>query len=137
MMPEILRKSFLDNFMDDVGSWDGAKLGHMSTDIKEAGNSYEMEMELPGFRKEDIRVELKNGYLVIHASHTENKEEKNKEDKFICRERYTGQCTRRFFVGYALKEDDIKARFENGILHISIPKKEKEIAENKKTIAIE
>ena len=110
----------------------------MKSDIKEMENSYLLEVELPGFDKNEIKAEVKNGYLVIEAKHDENKDEKDEEGKYIRKERYSGYCTRSFYVGEGLTEKDIKGKFENGILCLEVPKKEPEKAvEEKKYIQIE
>lgn len=109
----------------------------MKTDIKESDNGYEMDVELPGYKKEEIAAHIDNGCLVITAEKTVNKDDKNKEGKVIRQERYVGSMTRRFYVGDDIKEEDIKAKFEDGILKISVPKKEAPQVEEKKTIAIE
>lgn len=110
----------------------------MKTDIKEMENGYEVTMNLPGVKKEDVKAELKDGYLTISASSNSNKDEKDEEGRYIRRERYSGSCSRSFYVGDAVTEADIKAKFENGTLTMMIPKKEVQPAvENKKYIAIE
>ena len=112
--------------------------GLMKTDVKETDNSYELDMDMPGFEKEDIRAELKNGYLTVSASSHKNNDEKDNDGKYIRRERYSGSCSRSFYVGEDVKQEDIKAKFENGILKVSIPKKEEKPAvEENKHIAIE
>ena len=92
---------------------------------------------MPGFEKGDIKAELKNGYLTISASSKKNNDEKDKEGKYIRRERYSGSCSRSFYVGEDIRQEDIKAKFEDGILRLSIPKKDAKEVETKKTIAIE
>ncbi len=94
----------------------------MRTDIHDDGTSYHLNMELPGFKKEDIQAELKDGYLTISASHEDNKDEKDEKGKLIRQERYSGSCKRSFYVGDALKQEDIKASFENGVLSLQFPK---------------
>jgi len=94
----------------------------MKTDIQDNGSDYLLEVELPGFRKEDIKAELKDGYLTISAAREENKEEKDKNNKFVRRERFTGSCRRSFYVGESITQEDMKAAFENGILKIQFPK---------------
>ena len=112
--------------------------GLMKTDIKEMENGYEVTMNLPGVKKEDVKAELKDGCLTISASSNSNKDEKDEEGRYIRRERYSGSCSRSFYVGDAVTEADIKAKFENGTLTMMIPKKEVQPAvENKKYIAIE
>ena len=104
----------------------------MKTDIKEKKDEYVIEMDLPGYEKENINITLKNGYLEVTAK--VNKEEKNEEnERFVHKERYYGHCSRSFYVGDLLKEEDINAEFRNGILKIYVPKKEerKELQEPK------
>ena len=102
---------------------------NISSDIKELADGYQIEMELPGFSKEEVKAQLKDGYLTITAEHNaENKEENNEEGqkkeavKYIRRERYYGKCQRSFFVGKNVTEEDINAKFENGILTMYVPK---------------
>ena len=110
----------------------------MRTDIKDDGANYLLEMELPGFKKEDIKAELKDGYLTISATHEENKDEKDANGKLLRQERYSGSCKRSFYVGEALKQEDIRAGFENGILKLQFPKEApKQIEETPKYIQIE
>lgn len=109
----------------------------MKTDIKDVDNNYEMDIELPGFAKEDLTAKLTNGYLTIAAKHSEDKEDKDEKDNYIRRERYYGECSRTFFVGDGIKEEDIKAKFENGILKLLIPKEAPKKIEESKYIAIE
>ena len=105
--------------------------------MKEVENGYEVAMDLPGFKKEDISAKLENGYLTITASKGLDKDEKNEDGKYIRRERYSGSCSRSFYVGDGVTEEDIKARFEDGILKLDIPKKDAEKIEQKKYISIE
>lgn len=114
----------------------------MSTDIKENDNGYEMEIDLPGFSKDEVTVELNEGYLTISAAKglDEKEAESEKEAKkqnYIRRERYSGSCQRSFYVGDNLTQEDIKASFKHGILTLSIPKKDAKQVETKKYIAIE
>ena len=93
---------------------------------------------MPGFKKEDIKAQLKDGYLTISASTSANNDEQDKDGRYIRRERYAGSCSRSFYVGEGVKEEEIRAKFENGILKLSIPKVEnKPQVEEKKYIAIE
>lgn len=114
----------------------------MSTDIKETDDSYEMVVDLPGFKKEDVKVELDNGYLTITAAKGLEKneaesEEAKKEGRYIRKERYSGEFKRSFYVGDYLTQEDIKAKFQHGLLTLDFPKKESpRVAENK-YIAIE
>lgn len=116
---------------------------NISSDIKELADGYQIEMELPGFSKEEVKAQLKDGYLTITAEHNaENKEENNEEGqkkeavKYIRRERYYGKCQRSFFVGKNVTEEDINAKFENGILTMYVPKevKKPQVEENFITI---
>lgn len=110
----------------------------MNADVQEFEDHYQLDLELPGYQKEDIQAELKDGYLTIQAEHNENKEEKDKDGKYIRRERYSGHVQRSFYVGDAVEQGDIHATFENGILKLSVPKVEnKPKIEEKKYIAIE
>ncbi|MFR8544552.1 MAG: Hsp20/alpha crystallin family protein, partial [[Clostridium] scindens] len=110
----------------------------MKTDVKDAGDHYELDIDMPGFDKKDIKAELKDGYMTISATTDKNNDEKDKDGKYIRRERYYGSCSRSFYVGENVEESDIKARFENGILKLSVPKSEdKKAIENNKYIAIE
>ena len=114
----------------------------MNTDIKETDNGYEMLIDLPGFAKEDVKVELNDGYLIVSAekgfdkSESDSKEDK-KNGKYIRKERYSGSCKRSFYVGDAIIEEDIKASFKHGILTLDIPKKDKNALDTAKYIAIE
>ena len=116
---------------------------NISSDIKELADGYQIEMELPGFAKEEVKAQLKDGYLTITAEHNaENKEENNEEGqkeavKYIRRERYYGKCQRSFFVGKNVTEEDINAKFENGILTMYVPKEVKKPQVEEKFIAIE
>lgn len=110
----------------------------MKTDIKDTDNGYEVIMNLPGARKEDVKAELKDGYLTINVTSNTNNDEKDENGKYIRRERFTGSCSRSFYVGDQITQEDIKAKFENGTLTMIIPKKEaKPAVEDKKYIAIE
>ena len=117
---------------------------NISSDIKELADGYQIEMELPGFAKEEVKAQLKDGYLTITAEHSaEHKEENNEEGqkkeavKYIRRERYYGKCQRSFFVGKNVTEEDINAKFENGILTMYVPKEVKKPQVEEKFIAIE
>jgi HSP20 family molecular chaperone IbpA len=108
----------------------------MKTDILEVGDNYQLEVELPGFSKEEVKLHLKDGNLTIEAF-KENSEEKAEEGKFLRRERFTGSCQRTFFVGKDLRHEDIKAKYDKGILTITFPKEVKREVEEKKYISIE
>ena len=103
--------------------------------IKKQG--YEVDIDLPGFKKEDVTAKLENGYLTIQASKGLNRDEKDEEGKYIRRERYSGSMSRSFYVGEGMKQEDIRAKFEDGILKLTVPKLDKEALEKKHYIAIE
>ena len=144
LRPSIFGRNFVDDVFDDFfgapfwGSTGSVNTATMSTDITENEGEYQVEMDLPGFAKEDVHAELKDGYLTISAQHSQNKEEKKDDGRVIRRERYQGLCQRSFYVGDAVTEEDIKAKFKDGVLTLMIPKKEKQPeVEQKKYIAIE
>lgn len=129
LFPSIFDDNFTDGFFDDMFRSpypykQNGKVNAMHSDIKELPEAYQIEMELPGYSKEEVTADLKDGYMTIHASHAENKEEKDSDGKYIRKERYTGSCQRSFYVGKDVSESDIKAKFENGILSLEIPKAE-------------
>ena len=109
----------------------------MLTDIKESDKGYELEMDLPGFKKDELHLELNDGYLTISAEKGLDKDEKDKNDKYIRRERYAGSMSRSFYVGENMKEEDIHAKYENGILTLDVPKEQKKAVPEKRYIAIE
>ena len=118
----------------------GHKANHvMKTDIKEMNNGYELIVDLPGFKKDEVHAALENGYLTISAEKGLDKDEKEKETgRYIRRERYAGACSRSFFLGKEVHQDDIKAEFKHGILTLFVPKKEaKPAVEQKHSISIE
>ena len=149
MMPSI----FGENLFDDV--WEGFPFNNeqfwgkknplygkhaqnmMKTDIRETDKSYELDVDLPGFKKDEIKVQLKDGYLILSAAKGLDKDEQDKEGKYIRKERYAGSMSRSFYVGNAITQDDIKAKYESGILRLSVPKKAAEEIESAKRIAIE
>lgn len=128
---DLLGEMFADPFFTEHES----KI--MKTDIKEKIDKYLIGIELPGYQKENIKIDVEDGYLTVHAEINSDNEEKE-EGKFVRRERYVGSCSRSFYVGNEVKSEDIKASFKNGILKIEVPKKEykKELPE-KKYIEIE
>lgn len=110
----------------------------MKTDIKETDAGFELAIDMPGFEKDDVVAELKDGYLSVSAQTSSEHEEKDEEGTFIRKERFSGKCSRSFYVGDDISEDDIKAKFENGLLKITVPKKEQpQEEEARKVIAIE
>ena len=109
----------------------------MKTDIKEKGDKYLLEVDLPGYEKEDIKIEIDDGYLTVHASMNKNVDESDKNSKYVHKERYVGECSRSFYVGDNVKEEDIKASFKNGTLKLTLPKERQEKQDEKKYIDIE
>ena len=146
LMPSIFGENLFDNdwFDFDRDFW-GRKnplygknaKNIMKTDIREHDTGYELDVDLPGFKKDEINIELENGYLTISAAKGLDKDEQDKKGKYIRKERYAGAMQRSFYVGDAVTEKDVKAKFEDGILKLSIPKKDTKEVETKKTIAIE
>ena len=140
LMPSIFGESLLDDFFDFPfeNSYRSGRSQLMRTDIKDTDQGYEVTMNLPGVKKEDVKAELKDGYLTISASSNNSRDENDDNGRYIRRERYSGSCSRSFYVGDQVTEADIKAKFENGTLTMMIPKKEVQPAvEDKKYIAIE
>ena len=146
-MPSIFNDNVFDDFFDFPFYDDKAEkklYGHhaanlMKTDIQEHDDGYTLEMDLPGFKKEEIQIELNNGYMTISAAKGLDEDEKDKKSgKYIRRERYTGSCQRSFYVGEDVTEEDIKAEFKHSILKLFVPKKEaKPAVEQKKYVSIE
>ncbi len=131
LMPSILSNDFMDDLFSvpRVTGFGGSRFEHdfsrmMTTDVKETDNGYQLDMNLPGFAKEDIKAELKDGYLTINAQSNSQNDEKDEAGNYIRRERYTGSCARSFYVGDAVTQDDIHAAFKDGVLSLNIPKKE-------------
>ena len=145
LMPSIFGDSFMDDFFDfpEVRPARTYQRTYhqnqlMKTDIFQTKDGYEITMDLPGYKKEDVTAELMDGYLVITASTNQNNDEKDAQGRYLRRERYSGSCSRSFYVGEDVTETDIKAKFENGTLTLMVPKKDEQPAvENKKYIAIE
>ena len=155
LMPSIFGENLFDDWFDSFDNFPfymdkdmnnaqkklyGKKAGRiMKTDIKETDQGYELIVDLPGFTKDEIKASVENGYLTISAAKGFDKEEKEKESgRYIRQERYAGSCERSFFVGDAVKQEDVKAEFKHGILKLFVPKKEAEKAvEQNKYIAIE
>lgn len=138
LMPSIFGEDLFDDFFNRPLYTEEKKTGDlMKTDVKELKDGYEIAMNLPGVKKEDVKAVLKDGYMTISASSNSSKDEKDQEGKYIRRERYTGSCSRSFYVGEQITEEDIKARFENGVLTMKVPKVDAKKAEEKKFISIE
>lgn len=133
----IPRKNDFDLFDDMFSDLDFRRndIKVMRTDLKEGEDKYILHMDLPGYEKENIKLDLEKGYLTVSAS--VNKEvNDSKGEKYIHKERYVGNCSRTFYVGDEIKEEDIKANFKNGTLIVEIPKKNKELVQSKKHIEI-
>ena len=148
MLPSIFGENLFDDMWDDVfDSMTGFNRHNplygkhskniMKTDVRETDSSYELDIDLPGFKKDEVKVDLKNGYMTISAAKCLDKESEKKNERYIRKERYAGTMQRSFYVGDDVTQEDIKAKFENGILSLSIPKKDAKAVETKKTIAIE
>ena len=151
MMPSIFGENLFDDWMDFPFNDDFDKYffgkknplygkhakNMMKTDVKETDSSYEVDIDLPGFKKDEISAKLDNGYLTISAAKGLDKDEKDKKGKYIRKERYAGAMSRSFYVGDAVTQEDIKAKYEDGILKLAIPKKDAKAVENKSYIAIE
>ena len=146
-MPSIFGEDLFDDLFD-LPFYDDSKVEKklygrhaknlMKTDIKEMDNGYELIIDLPGFKKDEITAELKDGYLTVSAAKGLDKDEEDKKGHYIRQERYSGAMSRTFYVGEDVKQEDIKAKFENGILSLSVPKPvEQKKVETSKRIAIE
>ena len=148
MVPSIFGENLFDDFFSDpfgmmVPQGRDPLYGKhaknlMKTDIREKENSYELAVDLPGFKKDEISIDLSNGYLTIEAAKGLDKDEGDKKGRYIRRERYAGSMSRSFYVG-DVKKEDIHAKFEDGILHIELPapQQTKALPENPNLIAIE
>ena len=142
MLPSIFNDNFTDSFFDGMLSFPYSKQRQsaslMSTDIQDLGQEYQLDMELPGFDKKDVTAHLNDGYLTITAKKESSEDTKDENGRYLRRERYSGSCQRSFHVGKNLKETDIKASFDNGILKLVFPKEEhREMIETKKCIEIQ
>ena len=147
LMPRIYTENLFDDWFDDfpfrsLENVDRKLYGkhagkEMLTDVREHEDHYEVEIDLPGFKKDEIKIELNDGYLTISASKGLNEEEKNKEGKIVRKERYSGVLQRSFYVGEQMTNEDIKAKYEDGVLSLNVPKKEEKKLPEKQTIMIE
>ena len=145
MMPSIFGENLFDDFMDDFAFPNVDKVLYgkhasnlMKTDVKETDSGYEVDIDLPGFKKDEIQMQLENGYLTVSAAKGLNKDEKNEDGRYVRRERYAGSVSRSFYVGENVTEKDIHPKYENGILSFKMPKDDKkEVEEKKHYIAIE
>ena len=143
LMPSIFGESLFDDLFDDFArpvkrAAATATPAVMRTDIKENEKGYELDIDLPAYKKEDVQAQLQNGYLTITAATNTSDEKQDDDGRYIRRERYYGACSRSFYVGEDIKQEDIKAKFEDGILKVAVPKKEaKPAVEENKYIKIE
>ena len=145
LMPSIFGENLFDTFFDDFTRparnsfrFEAPAVAMMKTDVQESDTDYNLKIELPGYKKEDVSAELKDGYMTIKATRNTDEGEKDENGRYIRRERYSGSCSRTFYVGEAVKEEDIKARFEDGILKVTVPKvQQKPQVEEKHLISIE
>ena len=143
LMPSIFGDSLFNNWMDfPFADMEKTLYGNhaqnvMKTDIKETEEGYQLDIDLPGFKKDEVKAQLENGYLTIQAAKSTSQEEKDEKGKYIRRERYAGTMSRSFYVGEGITQNDIHAKFEDGILRLSVPKADKQAVEQKKYIAIE
>lgn len=147
LLPSIFGEDLFDDMMDF--SFENEFFGRknplygkraknlMKTDVKETEKGYELDIDLPGFKKEEVQASLENGYLTISASKGLDKDQQDKKGRYIRRERYTGAMSRSFYVGEGVEQKDIHAKFENGILKLTVPKENPQKVEEKKHIAIE
>ena len=146
MLPSIFGENLFDEFFDDnfgmVPMWNGRNPLYgkhaknlMKTDVRETEDTYEVDIDLPGFKKDEISVDLEDGYLTIRAAKSLDKDEKDKKGKYIRQERYAGACSRSFYVG-DVKPEDVSAKYEDGILKLSMPKQAKKELPRSTTIAI-
>ena len=140
LIPSIFGDNFVDNFFDDVLRTPVATerpVHVMKTDIKDQGDHYQLEIELPGYKKEDLSVELHEGNLTIRASKESTTEEKDEKKNYIRRERHSGSCQRTFYVGKKLQQENIKAAYTDGVLVLTVPKESAIPDPGKQYISIE
>ena len=148
-LPTIFGENLMDvfddfdrNFFRNFGNMDRALYGKhaqnmMKTDVKETDEGYEVDIDLPGFKKDEIQLELNHGYLTISPPKALEKDEKNKKGRMLRQERYAGVMRRSFYVGEHVTEENVKASYESGVLHLLVPKQEAPKLPEKKTIQIE
>ena len=145
LRPSIFGENLFDDFMDDFRFSEFPELADvdrvlygkhgknmMKTDVKELDNGFEVDIDLPGLKKDEIRLQLENGYLTVNAAKGLDKDEQDKKGRYVRRERYAGSMSRSFYVGDHVTEKDIHPKYENGILRFSVPKEEKKPIEEKK-----
>ena len=147
MLPSIFGENLFDDFFADpfgmmpaFQSRDALYGKHgknlMKTDVRELADSYELDMDLPGFKKDEVQIDVQNGYLTVSAAKGLDKDEK-KDGKYIRQERYAGQCSRSFYVGEGVEAKDVSAKFEDGILKIALPKAEQKKLPTVTSVSIE
>ena len=146
MLPSIFGENLFDDLFDD--SFDRNFFGGhnplygkhaknlMKTDVKESGDCYKLSIDLPGFQKDEVSVELKDGYLTVSAAKGLDKDEEDKEGRFIRQERYAGACSRSFYVG-DIRPEDVQCKYEFGVLKLTLPKQPPRMVESPSRIAIE
>ena len=146
LLPRLFGEKLLDDWMDfptmefpdiDKKLYGKHAANVMKTDVHERDDGYEVDIDLPGFKKDEINLSLENGYLIVNAAKGLDEEKKNHKGRMIRHERYAGSMTRSFYVGDEITEQEVKAKFENGVLQLNIPKKEAIAQQDKKLIAIE
>ena len=146
MLPSIFGENLFDDFFSDpfemmVPTRNALYGKHgknlMKTDVRETEDSYELDIDLPGFKKDEVNVELKDGYLTISAAKGLDKDQEDKKGKYIRQERYAGALSRSFYVGDAVEPEDVSAKFEDGILTISVPKDVKKQLPKNSSISIQ
>ena len=148
MLPSIFGEKLFDDFFENPFSlmpvWTGrdplyGKHGKnlLKTDVRETDASYELDIDLPGFKKDEVQIQLQNGYLTISAAKGVEKDTSPEKGRYIRQERYTGECSRSFYVGDGLQPKDISAKFEDGILRISLPKEATKVLPESTCVTIE
>ena len=147
MLPRIFDENLFDDFFDDAffapvlpasRALYGKRAARvMKTDIREKGDRYELDIDLPGFKKDEVQIQLQNGYLTISAAKGVEKDTSPEKGRYIRQERYTGECSRSFYVGDGLQPKDISAKFEDGILRISLPKEAPKVLPESTCVTIE
>ena len=150
MLPSVFTENLFDEMFDDMFNnmmpmvagrrnplYGKHSKNLMKTAVRETESAYEMDVDLPGFKKEEVQVQLENGYLTISASKGLDRENEEKKGRYIRQERYMGQCSRSFYVGDSVRPEDVSAKFEDGILRVTLPKNTPKQLEAKNTIAIE
>ena len=147
MLPSIFGENLFDDFFSDPFEmmmpqsrnplYGKHAKNLMKTDVRETENSFEVDMDLPGFKKDEVNLELKDGYLTVSADKALDKDEKDNEGRYIRQERWSGSCSRSFYVGEELTQEDIKAAFTDGVLKLTFPKEVKKQEEQPKLITIE